>query len=188
MSELIVWIEEYRRESSLKKRVDLATNIYCALLADLRVFVFGKVHPSAGDDVLQETLKAIFTDLSAFRGNTDKAFLSWCYRIARNKVNDYLRKYYRDKDRLESFPAEELWQIIEKTPQFDREWEFLDKFHVKEALSLLDKSKPECREYLWNHYVIGFDYAEIAEEQDLNYDNVRMKIGRCLDEAKSLVA
>jgi len=36
--------------------------------------------------------------------------------------------------------------------------------------------------------VIGLAYGEIAEEQNLNYDNVRMKIGRCLDEAKSLVA
>ncbi len=63
-----------------------------------------------------------------------------------------------------------------------------DRHDLDYALKLLDRSKPECRDYLWNHFVIGFDYAEIAEEQNLNYDNVRMKIGRCLDEAKSLVA
>ena len=49
-------------------------------------------------------------------------------------------------------------------------------------------SKAIHRAYLWNHYVIGFDYGEIAEEQNLKYDNVRMKIGRCLDEAQSLVS
>ena len=63
-----------------------------------------------------------------------------------------------------------------------------DRHDLEYALNLLDRSKPECRGYLWNHYVIGFDYAEIAGEQNLNYDNVRMKIGRCLDEARSLVA
>jgi len=63
-----------------------------------------------------------------------------------------------------------------------------DRHDLEYALKLLDRSKPECRDYLWQHYVTGLAYAEIAEEQDLNYDNVRMKIGRCLDEAKSLVS
>ncbi len=40
---------------------------------------------------------------------------------------------------------------------------------------------------LWKHYVIGLDYAEIAEERQLSYDSARMKIGRCLEEARSLV-
>jgi hypothetical protein len=30
-------------------------------------------------------------------------------------------------------------------------------------------------------------YAEIAAEQNLNYDAVRMKIGRCLDDARALL-
>ena len=55
-------------------------------------------------------------------------------------------------------------------------------------MKLLTASNPECRDYLWQHYVLGLDYAEIAEEQKLSYDNVRMRIGRCLDQAKSLVA
>ncbi len=43
-----------------------------------------------------------------------------------------------------------------------------------------------CSVFLWRHYVIGLDYTEIAEELNLNYDIVRMKIRRCLNEAKSL--
>ena len=39
-----------------------------------------------------------------------------------------------------------------------------------------------------NQYVIGLDYAEIAEERNMSYENARMKIGRCLEEAKSLVS
>jgi len=56
------------------------------------------------------------------------------------------------------------------------------------VIKLLTATKPDCSDLLWRHYVIGLDYAEIAEERNLNYDNVRMKIGRCLDEAKSLIA
>jgi DNA-directed RNA polymerase specialized sigma24 family protein len=55
-------------------------------------------------------------------------------------------------------------------------------------MKLLTASKPECYDYPWKHFVFGLAYGEIAEEQHLSYDNVRMKIGRCLDEAKSLVS
>ena len=82
---------------------------------------------------------------------------------------------------------EELLDLVDESEQAEP-MSAADRHDLEYALNLLDRSKPECREYLWNHYVIGFDYSEIAEEQNLNYDNVRMKIGRCLDEAKSLVA
>lgn len=55
------------------------------------------------------------------------------------------------------------------------------------VIKLLTAAKPDCSDLLWKHYVIGLDYAEIAEERQLNYDAVRMKIGRCLEEARSLV-
>ena len=56
------------------------------------------------------------------------------------------------------------------------------------AMKLLTSSKPECYEFLWRHFIIGLDYGDIAEERKMSYDSVRMKIGRCLDEAKSLVS
>jgi hypothetical protein len=42
-------------------------------------------------------------------------------------------------------------------------------------------------DYLWKHFVLGMGYGEIAEERELTYDSVRMKIGRCLEAAQSLV-
>ena len=56
------------------------------------------------------------------------------------------------------------------------------------VMKLLTSAKPECNELLWRHYVVGLDYAEIAEEKNLNSDAVRMRVKRCLDEAKALVA
>ena len=64
----------------------------------------------------------------------------------------------------------------------------IGKHDLEYVMKLLTSAKPECHDYLWKHFVFGMNYAEIAEEQNLKYDNVRMKIGRCLDEAKSLVA
>ncbi len=63
-----------------------------------------------------------------------------------------------------------------------------DRHDLEYAMKLLTSSKPECHDYLWRHYVFGLAYAEIAEEQNISYDSARMKIGRCLDEAQSLVS
>ena len=75
-----------------------------------------------------------------------------------------------------------FWTLLDASEQAEP-MTAADRHDLEYALKLLDSSKPECRNYLWNHFVIGFDYGEIAEKQNLNYDNVRMKIGRCLDEA-----
>ena len=141
--------------------------------------------PPAAEDVLQEVLKSVAASLKNFRGDTLPAFRSWFYTIARNRLNDHFRQ--KKSDRLQPIPNDELLDLLYESEQSEP-MTAADRHDLEYALKLLDGSKPECRGYLWNHYVIGFDYGEIAEEQNLNYDNVRMKIGRCLDEAKSLVA
>jgi len=53
-------------------------------------------------------------------------------------------------------------------------------------MNLLLALKPECYDLIWKHYITGFDYAEIADEKNSKYDAIRVKIGRCLQEAKTL--
>src|SRR5437868_2647867 len=97
MSELIGLIERYRKETSLSGRLDLAGAIHCAIHHHLRLFIFGKVHPSAAEDVLSKTLIAIVTNLEKFEGKTEDVFWGWCYRIARNKANDHHRSESADR-------------------------------------------------------------------------------------------
>ena len=110
---------------------------------------------------------------------------AWCYRIARNKVNDHLRK--QSSDRLQPMEPEELWQLVETSAQ-SNPLSAEDRIDLEHALKLLAEAKPECSEFLWQHFVIGLDYSELAEERNMSYDNVRMKIGRCLGEAQTLMA
>ena len=185
MDDLIKLVRTYRLTAGLLERQRLAEAIFRLIEPDLRFFVFNAIQPPAAKDVLQEILKSIAASLQNFRGDTVQAFRSWFYTIARNRLNDHFRK--QANDRLQSMPHEELLDLLDASEQAEP-MTAADRHDLKYALKLLDSSKPECRGYLWNHYVIGFDYGEIAEEQNLNYDNVRMKIGRCLDEARSLVA
>jgi RNA polymerase sigma factor (sigma-70 family) len=185
MEQVIKLVKTYRVSAGLAERLRLAEEIFRITEPDLRFFVFSAIHPPAAQDVLQEVLKSITTSLKTFEGDTDKEFWAWCYRIARNRLNDHFRQ--KASDRLQLMPQDELWQLVEASAQATP-LTAADRHDLEYAMNLLASSKPECRDYLWQYYVIGLAYAEIAEEQNLNYDNVRMKIGRCLDEAKSLVA
>jgi RNA polymerase sigma factor (sigma-70 family) len=185
MDDLIKLVRTYRLAAGLTERLRLAEQVFSLIMPDLRVFVFSHLPPQVAEDALQEVLKAVATGMSRFEGGTTKEFWAWCYRIARNKLNDQYRR--QSSERTVSMSPEELWQVIEAsaqtaplTPQ--------NRLDLDYAMKLLAAANPDCSDLLWRHYVIGLDYAEIAEEKDLNSDAVRMRVKRCLDEAKSLVS
>jgi RNA polymerase sigma factor (sigma-70 family) len=185
MEQVIKLVKTYRITANLAERIRLAEEIFRLIEPDLRLFVFNGVQPAAAEDVLQEVLKGITCSLKKFEGSTHEAFWAWCYRIARNKLNDHYRK--QASDRLQLMPQDELWQMVEASSE-NAPITAADRHDLEYALKLLDRSKPECKDFLWKHYVFGLAYGEIAEESNLSYDNARMKIGRCLDTAKELVA
>ena len=55
-------------------------------------------------------------------------------------------------------------------------------------MKLLTATKPECYDFLWQYFVVGLAYGEIAEARALSYDAIRMKVARCLADAQSLIA
>ena len=182
MDDLIKLVKTYRVTTGLVERLQLAEEIFSLIEPDLHRFIFGAVRRHAAEDVFQEVSKAIVTGLGSCQASATAEFWAWCYRIARNKLNDHFRR--QATDRLVS--SEEVWQLVEsdasRVPLSAAE-----RVDLQDAMKLLAAAKPECSEYLWQHYVLGFDYGEIAGEQNLTYDAVRMKIGRCLEEARSLV-
>ena len=175
----------YRVTTSLTERLRLADDLFAIIEPEMRFFMFTHTSPDAAPDVLQEALKGIATSLDRFAGNSEGEFWSWCYRIARNKLADQFRK--QGTDRMQALPSEELWPLIEASAQTEP-LSPADRDQLDYAMRLLAASKPECRDYLWRHFVIGLDYAEIAASEELSYDTARMRVNRCLDEVRSLVA
>jgi len=55
-------------------------------------------------------------------------------------------------------------------------------------MKLPDQFQAGMQRFLVETLVFGLDYSEIAAEQGMSYDSVRIKIGRCLLIAKSLVS
>ena len=184
MDELIKLVRVYRLASTLDERMGWAEKIFAQIEPDLRFFIFGLISHHEAEDALQEVLRAVATNLSKFSGSTKGEFWAWCYRIARNKLSDHFRA--KAASRMEPMPPEELWSLIESSAHA-APMSAADRLDLAHAMKLLAASKPECYDFLWQHYVIGLDYRDIAEGFQLQYDNVRMKIGRCLETARSLV-
>src|SRR5271170_1268254 len=115
MDDVIKLVRTYRLASGLTERLRLAEQIFRLILADLRVFVFSRLPPQVAEDALQEVLKAVATRMCRFEGGTTKEFWAWCYRIARNKLNDQYRS--KAADRMQTMPPEDLWQMVELSAQ-----------------------------------------------------------------------
>lgn len=185
MDDLIKQVKTYRLTQALDQRLRLAEGIFRHIEPKLRQFVLSSVAPTPAPDVLQEVLKAVAMSLRKFEGSTAGEFWAWCYRIARNKISDHFRRCA--SDRLQTMSEEELRPLLDhssslsvRTPGVSHDLEY--------AMKLLTRAKPECHGLLWAHYVQGFNYGEIAEERGIAYDAVRMKISRCLDEARALLS
>lgn len=185
MDDLIKLVRTYRLTSGLAERLRLAEQIFRQIAPDLHLFVFNHISDRHADDVFQEVLKAVAVSLGKFKGNTEKEFFGFCYSIARNKLKDQYRK--QASDLVIPVPPDKLRQMIEASAH-DAPITAEVRHDLEYAMKLLTNSKPECYDFLWNHFVFGLDYADIAADRNMSYDNVRMKIGRCLEAAKSLVA
>jgi len=185
MDQLIKLVRTYRLTDALTDREKFAEAIFRVIEPDLTLFVFKAVRPPSADDVVQEVLKAIITSFQNFSGATDREFWAWCYRIARNKINDQYRE--QAADRLQPMLPEELLRLVDASSQV-APLAAGERLDLEYAMNLLAASKPDCGEYLWKHYVLGLAYGEIAEEQKVNYDAARMKVGRCLEEVRKLIA
>jgi len=183
--DLIKRVKTYRLTPALDERQRLAESIVLEIEKPLRFFVFNLLALPAAADVFQETLKAIVVSLPTFKGESDKEFWGWCKGIVRNKVKDQLRKQM--SDRLQPMEPEQLWQLVDSSAQ-STPLSAADRIDLEDAMKILAQARPECVEFLWQHFVLGLDYSELAQERNLTYDSVRMKIGRCLGEAQALVA
>ena len=184
MDELIQLVRAYQKTGELADRERLADAIFAQLEPELRRYVNGKIRPQFADDVLQEVLKAVVVSLPKFSSDD---FLKWCRGIARHKIHDQYQANAKASERFQALPPEEVTELVSlsvaATPLATGE-----RLDLDYAMKLLAESKPECVESLLRHYVDGLDYGEIAEEQNVNYDAARMKVGRCLETVRELVA
>lgn len=182
--EIIELVNAYRQETGLEKKVELARLLYDTVKQNLRVRFHNKVPPSFMDDILQDTLIAIFHSLEKFRGKSNDEFWKWCNRIFFFKRSDLFRDRYNAK--REPLPPDELLLAMEKSGEIEsisRD----EKLDLEDAANLLKNLEPGCRRLLWKRYAIPMKLRDVAKEISLKSDVVRMRIKRCLDKLRGLI-
>ena len=177
-------VEEFRKADS-DRRIELASKILTEINRELSIFILGLIAPDFQGDVIRESEMAIFTSLKTFKGNTRKQFLAWCRTIVRRKASDMRRK--QSLLEIDPLPVEDFLEFILIPGKESLVFPADMQLDVEYAMNLLGKSRPDCRELLWSHYVMGLDYEELAQELNLKYDGVRMRIMRCLRTARGLL-
>ena len=115
MNEVIKLVKTYRVSAGLAERLRLAEAIFHLIEPDLRAFVFSAIQPHAAEDVLQEVLISITNSLKNFEGGSNEEFWKWCYKIARRRIYDHIRK--KGSDRLQPMPHDELLDLVDASAQ-----------------------------------------------------------------------
>ena len=149
----------------------------------IQAFVFSRLGPQEGEDVVEKILVVLLGDLGKVTAITPSGFISWCYGVARNKVMDAWRSQRRDK--ILPMDPEDLVKIADAgaeagglSPGVRMDLDFL--------LKLLLQAKPPCVELLQDHVLLGVEANELAAVYGIKVDAMRRRIERCFAVANLL--
>lgn len=181
---LIQLVKRYQAETRVNIREGLLDQILDEIAPSLYVFLKSNA-PTAPNDLRTTVLLEIVENLDDFMGGTDKEFWSWCNTITRRRIAKHFKGNYGE--RVIPVPTEELLRLadIEAFKKSTEEDERVTE--VREAISSLSESDPNCYEILWNRFVLGFNFPEIAATKRIKVDTARQRANRCLDELKPIL-
>jgi RNA polymerase sigma factor (sigma-70 family) len=184
-SELVLLARLCRETTTLDVRVRFAEELVVRVSGAVGNFIGRRVPQQFAEEVQQESLMAIALRLHTFTGKTEAQLWQWCYRVARNKVADCLRKH--GGSAAAPLEVAEARRALEAEAQHERILPGARQ-DLEYALALLHAAKPPCVHLLWDFYILDLDYASLAERYARSVGAVRMQLWRCLELAQALVA
>ena len=176
-------VNDYRAATTFEQRVAAVEKIIHEIGSELLRFACQNLNREIAEEIYQETLLVIALKLGQYKGDSDNTFRSWCFRILRNKIANFLKeKKFED---VAEFNDESMREAIdagtkEISPDVRHDLEY--------AMNLLGAKKSDCRPVMLLHHIEGWEIQEIAADQRRTYDAVRMQLDRCLELAESLMA
>jgi RNA polymerase sigma factor (sigma-70 family) len=148
----------------------------------IQAFIICRLGWQIGEDVTHEAVGAILAGLPKITATTNRKFRAFCFRVARNKISDALRSKYGNRaealDPLEIAKAFAAGRDDDETSTVYSDLALLD--------AILAASKSTCRDVLVDHFIADLEYEVIASLYGTSKDAIRMKINRCLKEAKRI--
>jgi len=136
----------------------------------LRSFISQKIsNPDDMEDIVQEILISIHKAGHTF--DVDRPFEVWMYTIARYRLNDYLRCYYKN----ESLKV----RIFDDTEDYSAENYVTENLEINESISeLLDSMPEKQRKIVTMMKVEGYTAKETAERMNMSETAVKVAAHR----------
>ncbi|MBQ4370249.1 MAG: RNA polymerase sigma factor [Oscillospiraceae bacterium] len=136
-------------------------------------------NPQNAQDAAQDAFLRAFRSLSKFRG--ESSFSVWLYRLTSNVCLDALRKSKRAGKVVSLYSDDDdddgrMLDLPDDSPLPEESAERRENIEcVRAAMKILS---PEHREILMLREVDGLNYAEIAEQLNINEGTVKSRINR----------
>ena len=152
------------------------TELYDRYFRRIYAFVYSRIrsHPDT-EEIVQETFAAAFGSLENFRGQS--SLLAWIYGIARNTLNNSLRKKRARTSHLEEYAVKQL-----TVPTSVTHCSPLDQLEIRRRASAIqDRLKSvaswQSEIFLMRH-VEDLSIPEICERTKRSSDSVRSSLYR----------
>lgn len=149
----------------------------------IQAFIMCRLGWQLGEEVTHEAVGGILAGLPKIKAKTKRKFRAFCFQVARNKIHDALRSKYGSRaeplDPLEIAKAVEAGMDLADHPS--------DAYaNLEVVTAVLTALKSTCREVLVEFFIADLEHEQIALLHDTSKDAVRMKIDRCLKEARRI--
>lgn len=162
-----------------KEDVESFSELFDRFFSPVYRFFFIRLrHVADSEDLTSETLQKMFVNIHTFE-ERGLPFSAWVFRIARNNLNDHLRR-----KRMETVPLEALDESTE--PTHDCDLQTLDDKILTEKLWEAVATLPERQQQIWALKLSSdLPHREIAEVLGITENNVNVSIHRSFSALKS---
>lgn len=149
---------------------------YAELLRDIvpsiKAALAGKINTQdAIEDITQEVLVSVHKSLHTY--DSTYSFRSWLMAITNFRRTDYLRSYYRDKNRKEAIESDGLFQDSLVTKP-------VAAGELKDIEAALNDISDAQRKIFTLLKIEGHSVAEVAQEMDMNESAVKVSAHRTM--------
>lgn len=139
-------------------------------------FTYGRVRNHADvEEIVQETFTAVFRSVESYRGQS--SLLSWIYGIAKNTINNHLRRnkvQEQKKERIESELARPDSALASDTPEDQLNL----RRYTEEIQARLESVASWQAEIFVMRHVENLSIGEISERTDRTSDAIRSSLYR----------
>ena len=144
--------------------------LFRAITPLIKAFVAKRISNMADvDDVVQETLLSIHHAGHTY--DTKRSFKVWMFTIARNRLNDYLRRIYKDRAFTEISLDDITYEIsAEDVTEGPKQSEYIDK-----VLDLLPEKQKEIVSMM---KIEGFTAEDTAKKMNMSVSAVKVAAHR----------